>query len=128
MYLLLRVEHKQKNSSNTFRIRIFLFLSYSFGIETINTSIHSRSSLENHTRFQTKMGKIYTRFRPKRRIIPTRWDVTYLYDLYKGVPPPPGQEKSSKISILYSLIIVFKKQCHKLRPWLLFFISVAVAL
>ena len=93
MYLLLRVEHKQKNSSNTFRIRIFLFLSYSFGIETINTSIHSRSSLENHTRFQTKMGKIYTRFRPKRRIIPTRWDVTYLYDLYKGVPPPPGSGK-----------------------------------
>ena len=24
--------------------------------------IHCRSSLENHTRFQTKMGKFYTRF------------------------------------------------------------------
>ena len=24
--------------------------------------IHSRSFLENHTQFQTKMGKIYTRF------------------------------------------------------------------
>ena len=36
--------------------------SYSFGIETINTSIHvhSRSSLENHTRFQTKMGKVFS--------------------------------------------------------------------
>ena len=41
---------------------IFLFLSYSFGIETINTFIHSRNSLENHTRFQTKMDKVYTRF------------------------------------------------------------------
>ena len=40
--------------SNAFRIRIFHFLSYSFGIETINTFIHSRSSLENHTRFQTE--------------------------------------------------------------------------
>ena len=46
---------------NPFRIRIFLFLSHSFEIETINTFKHSRSSLENHTRFQTKMGKVYTR-------------------------------------------------------------------
>ena len=29
--------------------------------------IHSRSSLENHTRFRTKMGKIHTRFQTKRR-------------------------------------------------------------
>ena len=40
----------------------FLLLSYSFGIETINTFIHSRSSLENHTRFQNKLGKVYTSF------------------------------------------------------------------
>ena len=47
---------KQKNSANPLKIRTFLFLSYSFGIETINTFIHSRSrSLENHTRFQTNM-------------------------------------------------------------------------
>ena len=50
---------------NPFQIRIFLFLSYSFGIETTNTFINSRSSLENHTRFQTKMGKVYTRFKTK---------------------------------------------------------------
>ena len=65
MLSLLRLERKQKNYSNPFRIRIFLFLSYSFGIETINTFIHSRSSLENHTRFQTKMGKVYTRLQTK---------------------------------------------------------------
>ena len=65
MSSLLRLGRKQKNSSNPFRIRIFLFLSYSFGIETINTFIHSRSSLENHTRFQTKMGKVYIRFETK---------------------------------------------------------------
>ena len=62
----LRLERKQKISSNAFRIRIFLSRSYSFGIETINTFICSRSSLENHTRFQTKMGKVYTRFQTKR--------------------------------------------------------------
>ena len=54
MLSVIRLQRKQKNSPNPFRIRIFLFLSYSFGIETINTFIHSRSSLENHTRFQTK--------------------------------------------------------------------------
>ena len=46
-------------------IGIFLFLSYSFGTETINTIVHSRSSLENHTRFQTKMGKECIRFETK---------------------------------------------------------------
>ena len=55
----------QKNSSNAFRICIFLLLSYSFGIETINTFIHSHSTLENHTQFQTKMGKVYTCFQTK---------------------------------------------------------------
>ena len=28
-------------------------------------------------------------FRPKRRKTPTLWGGTYLYGLYKGVPPPP---------------------------------------
>ena len=58
---------KQKNSSNAFRIRIFLLLSYSFGIETINTFIRSHSALENHTQLQTKMGKVYTCFQTKTR-------------------------------------------------------------
>ena len=92
MSSLLRLGRKQKNSSNPFRIRIFLFLSYSFGIETINTFIHSRSSLENHTRFQTKMGKVYTRFQTKKPKNPIRWDGTYLYNLYKGLPPGSTHE------------------------------------
>ena len=79
-------------SSNPFRIRIFLFLSYLscsylFGIETIKTFIHSCSSLENYTRFQTKMDKFYTGFRPKRRKNPIRWGSTFLYSLYEGVTP-----------------------------------------
>ena len=47
------------------RIRIFLFLSYSFGIETINTFIHSCSFFKNHNRFQTTMVNVYTHFRTK---------------------------------------------------------------
>ena len=90
MSSLLRLECKQKNSSNPFRIYIFFFLSYSFGIETIKTFIQSRSSLKNHTRFQTKMGKVYTRFQTKTAQKPDPVGDTYLYSLCKGVPPPPG--------------------------------------
>ena len=59
---LLILEHKQKRFLNPFQIPIFLFLFYLFGIEPINTLIHSRKFLQNHTRFQTKMGKVYTHF------------------------------------------------------------------
>ena len=41
MISLLSLERKHKNHSNPFRTRIFLVLSYSFGIEKINTFIHS---------------------------------------------------------------------------------------
>ena len=75
MSLLLRLERKQKNSLKPFRNRIFFFLSSSFGIETINMFIHSRSSLENHTWFQTKISKIYTHFQTKK--------------VQKPYPPPP---------------------------------------
>ena len=65
-YHYLDYSANKKNSSNPFQIRIFLFLFYSFGIETITSSIiHSLSSLKNHTWFQTKMAKVYTRFQTK---------------------------------------------------------------
>ena len=44
---------------------VFLFLSYSFVIETIKMFTHSRSSLENPTPFQTQMDKVCTRFQTK---------------------------------------------------------------
>ena len=69
MLSLLRLEPKhKKNSPNPSRIRTFLFRSYSSIIWNWNdtdTFIHSRSSLKNHTRFQTKMGKVNTRFQTK---------------------------------------------------------------
>ena len=90
MSSLLILESKQKISSNVFRIWIFLFgCSYSFGMETINTFIHSRSSIENYTRFQTIMGKSIHVFRPKRPKIHTLCGGTNLHGLYRGVQPPP---------------------------------------
>ena len=62
MSSLLRLERKQKKISNAFPIRILLFRSHSFGIERMTMFIRLRSSLENRTRFQTKIGKVYPRF------------------------------------------------------------------
>ena len=47
------------------KLHIVLFLFHSFGTETINKFIRSRSSPENHTRFQTKMCQVFTRFQTK---------------------------------------------------------------
>ena len=114
MLSLLRLEHEQKNSSNSFQICIFLFLSYSLGIETINTFIHSHSSLENHTRFQTKMSKVYTVFRPKRRKNPTRWGGPYIYSLYGGVPPWAISTRQNIIQ--YIVQLVFLIYTYPLNP------------
>ena len=84
MSSLLRLERKQKNSANPLKIRTFFFLSYPFGIETINTFIHSRRSLENQTWFQINMGKSYTRFKTKSRKKPTQMG------LHIPLPPPFG--------------------------------------
>ena len=63
---------------------MLLFRSDSRGIET-NAFIHSCSLLETHTLFQTKMGKIYTRFQTATAQNPTLSGGTYLYGLHNGV-------------------------------------------
>ena len=65
---------------------MFLFLSNSFGIETINKFIHSRRSLENHTHFQTKMGKVHTVFRPYGAKTLLFWEA----HTYMAYIPPQG--------------------------------------
>ena len=54
MSSLLRLEHQRKR-----------FLSLLFKTQTMNTFIHYRRFLEIRTRFQTKMGEDYTRFKTK---------------------------------------------------------------
>jgi len=78
---------KKFYSSKPFRIRIFLFLSYLLGIETINTFIDSRSFLENHARFQSKMGKVYACFQTKTAQKPYPMG-RHIPMLKKGVPLP----------------------------------------
>ena len=55
-----------------------------------NTLIHSRSSAQNYTRFQTKLVKIYTLFQAEMvqlKIIPFGTAHTYVAHLHKKVPP-----------------------------------------
>ena len=82
MSSLLRLERQQKD----------FFLSYSliiFIIETTNPlTQYNRSSLVNHTRFQTKMSKVYTRLHIKTTPKYAFWGGIYLYSLYKAVPHP----------------------------------------
>ena len=75
----------------TATIKIFLkihfdFVCFSFFL-THMEFLHSRRSLENHTRFQTKTDKLYTRFQTKTKKNPTPWGGTHLHGLYKGVNP-----------------------------------------
>ena len=80
MSSLLKLKRKQKVSSNAFRIRIFLFRSYSFGIETINTFIHSRSSLEKPYPIPDQNGQSVYPFSDQKgpRIIPFGAAHTYM--------------------------------------------------
>ena len=100
---------------------IFSFFLSPFGIETINPFKHSRSSLKNPTRFQTKMGKECTRFQTKRHKNPTRWGGSYVYSLYRGVPSPPpplpGVKRAirpSRAKFLYWYICIIIKHARML--------------
>ena len=54
----------KKTYSNLFAIRIFLFFLLTCNRNDKYVHIH-RSFLENHTRFQTKMSKVYTRLQTR---------------------------------------------------------------
>ena len=97
-YHYVAVRAQTKNSSNPFQIRIFLFLSYSFGIKTINTFINSVVPSKTIPDSRPKWAKCIPVFRPKRRKNPTWWGGTYVYGLYKGVPPPPRAKTPPSLS------------------------------
>ena len=87
---LLRLERKQNNYSNPLRIRIFLFLSYSFG--TINTFRHHVVPSKTTPDCRPKWAKYTPVFRPKWHKNPTRssdgaahTSMAYI----KETPPPP---------------------------------------
>ena len=85
-----------QNSNNKYFLKFIsnsqISLSFLFiWNETINTFVHSPSSLENHIRFQNKMNKVNlkTRFETKTAQHRSLQGGTYPYDLYREVPPSP---------------------------------------
>jgi len=77
---------------------MFLFLSYSFGIKTM-IKISSYTPVDPSKTIpdsRPKWAKSIPVFRAKRRKHPTHWGDTYLYGLYKGIPPGMLQNKDSE--------------------------------
>ena len=74
----------------------------------INTFIHSRSSLKNHTRFQTKMDKVYTCFQTKNGAKTQPMGAAHgLYRLHKRVQPPPGNLSIREILVITTSTSVY---------------------
>ena len=93
--MITQIRAKTKKLFKPFRIRIFLFLPYSFGVETINTFIHSVVPLKTIPDFRPNAQRVYS-FSDQNgaKTIPDEGG-THLYGLYKGEPPPPGPWISS---------------------------------
>ena len=84
MSSLLRLKPPQNDLFNTIS-NSHITLSFLFiWIETTNKLIHNRSSFVNHTRFPTKMGKIYTRFQTKTAQNLYPFGGTYVSGSYRG--------------------------------------------
>ena len=70
---------------------IFLFLSYSFGIEAIKKFFHTRSSLENYTRFRDQTEQSLYPFSDQKgpKTLPFGAAHTYMAYIREYPLPPP---------------------------------------
>ena len=88
--MITQIRAQTKKLFKPFRIRIFLFLSYSFGIETINTFIHSVVPSKTIPDVRPNAQRVYL-FSDQNgaKTYLMRAAHTHLYGLYKGEPPLP---------------------------------------
>ena len=70
---------------------------------------NSRLEYTNDTLFQTKMVEIDTLFQTETAKNHTLWRCTYLYSLYKGVPPPSGANNVLQVMSLAAYASETKK-------------------
>ena len=75
--------------TNAFQTHIFLYRTYSFGIEMIPCLYTPLVPSKTIPNFRQKWAKCIPVFRPKRTKNHTLWDSTYLYGLCKRERPPP---------------------------------------
>ena len=89
--MITQIRAQIKKLFNPFRIRIFLFVSYSFGIETINTFIHSVVPSKTIPDVRPNAQRVYL-FSDQNgaKTYLMRAAHTHLYGLYKGESPPPS--------------------------------------
>ena len=90
MLSLLRLECKQNNYSSLYGICIFLFLSYSFGIETINAFIHSIVPSKTTTNSRPKWAKCIPIDHIGAKPLPDGVAFTYMAYIREYPPPPCG--------------------------------------
>ena len=68
---------------------VFLVLSTSFGIKTMNTFIHYYKFPREPYLISHPNGQSLYVFRPKGCKNPTLWGGTYMYGFYEAISPPP---------------------------------------
>ena len=116
--LLSRLEHKQKNYSNPFRIRIFLsfLLIWNQNDKYVHTIC---SSLEKHTRFQTKVGNnVLTPFSDQNgaKILPDGAAHTCMAYIREYPPSSPGKlvTERDRLEMFYNLTtLLYFLSVHK---------------
>ena len=105
----LRLERKQKKCfkciSKSLISPVFLFI-WNWKDKYVHTL---RSSLENRTRFQTKMSKVYTRFQTKHPY-PIGRHVTYMAYIGEYPPPPPPGTKIERFERDLTTFLRFSSQ------------------
>ena len=110
MSLLHRLGRRQTDFLRSFWNWHITF-SYSFGIGTANTFIRS---LENHTRFQTKMGQVYTclqtkTVKKKKPFWAAHTCIAYIKEYPPSPPPPPEWTRQLKfVEITYLVYKVYE--------------------
>ena len=107
---LLRLERQQKRFLKIhFELAHFsFFLIHSELIRWINTFIHTRSFLENHTISVYPCSDQNGAKTLRGGGGATRWGGTYLYGLYTGVhppPPPPPRQKVFQLRAVFRLML-----------------------
>ena len=107
---LLRLELQQKRFLKIhFELAHFsFFLIHSELIRWINTFIHTRSFLENHT-----ISVYPCSDQNGAKTLRGEGGYTYIYGLYKGAPPPPSKAKRLSIKSGFSFNVIIKSILRK---------------
>ena len=130
-YPILYLEQQQKRFLKIhYEIRILLFLSYSFEIETIHTFIHSLFPSKTIW-LQTWMGKVYWPFLDQNSAKPLPFGVAHTYVAYIREYPSGGSNEMLTEKVGESFIltdqwwwrVTYDVIQHKLRNFPLLLIS-----